>query len=219
MMLNSDAMKPSKTITKRQATHRAPYVKPLIKPARASTTVLGSRIRERRKELGLGLQALADQTGLTASFLSLVERNLTSPSLDSLIKIAEALDVPFFHLTRNQARAANSNPVVRHDARVRLSFPQGDLTSELLVPNLRGRLEVFISRGKPNTGNIARVPAHDSEEVIYLMTGTLRVRLLATDYMLNAGDSIYFQLSTLREICVEGKREATWLTAITPPVL
>ena len=90
MMLNSDAMKPSKTITKRQATHRAPYVKPLIKPARASTTVLGSRIRERRKELGLGLQALADQTGLTASFLSLVERNLTSPSLDSLIKIAEA---------------------------------------------------------------------------------------------------------------------------------
>lgn len=180
---------------------------------------MGSRIRERRKELGMGLQALADQTRLTASFISLVERNLTSPSLDSLIKIAEALDVPFFHLTRDRSRAISTNPVVRRDARVRLSFPQGQLTSELLVPNLRGRLEVFISRGKPNTGNIARVPAHDSEEVIYVMTGALRVRLNATDYTLNVGDSIYFQIGALREISVAGKREATWLTAITPPVL
>jgi transcriptional regulator with XRE-family HTH domain len=181
--------------------------------------VLGSRIRERRKELGMGLQALADQTSLTASFISLVERNRTSPSLESLIKIAEALDVPFFHLTRDHSRAARTNPVVRRDARVRLSFPNGNLTSELLVPNLRGRLEVFISRGKPNTGNIARVPAHDSEEVIYVITGALCVRLNDTDYVLQAGDSIYFQVGTLREIRVEGRREATWLTAITPPVL
>jgi transcriptional regulator with XRE-family HTH domain len=191
--------------------------KPVATPS--ASTVLGSRIRERRKELGLGLQALADQTGFTASFISLVERNRTSPSLESLVKIAEALDVPFFHLTRDHTRAARTNPVVRRDARVRLSFPHGNLTSELLVPNLRGRLEVFISRGKPNTGNIARVPALDSEEVIYVMTGSLRVKLNETDYTLNAGDSIYFQVGTLHEICVEGRREATWLTAITPPVL
>jgi transcriptional regulator with XRE-family HTH domain len=207
-------MKPKKPTPKPIAAHRA---KPVA--AASATTVLGSRIRERRKELGLGLQALADQTDLTPSFISLVERNRTSPSLDSLIKIAEALDVPFFHLTRSHSRAASTSPVVRHDARVRLSFPHGNLTSELLVPNLRGRLEVFISRGKPNTGNIARVPAHDSEEMIYVMTGALRVRLHETDYALHAGDSIYFQVGTLREICVEGRREATWLTAITPPVL
>ncbi len=179
------------------------------------TNVFGARIRERRKELGLGLQDLAERTNLTASFLSLVERNLTSPSLDSLIKIAGALDVPFFYFTRTN----NHNPVVRRAERTLITFPKENLTSELLVPNLRGRLEVFLSHGKPNTGNIARIPAHDSEEVIYVMKGSLRVRLHDVDYDIGEGDSIYFHLSALREIHVQGKREAQWLTAITPPVL
>ncbi|MCS6848872.1 MAG: XRE family transcriptional regulator [Anaerolineae bacterium] len=185
------------------------------KATRAPTGVMGARIRQRRKELGLGLQQLAERTGLTASFLSLVERNLTGPSLDSLRRIAEALDVPLFYF----AWANSHNPVVRRNQRVLLTFPKEKLTSELLVPNLRGRLEVFISRGKPGTGNIARIPAQDSEEVIYVMKGTLRVQLYETEYELNAGDSIYFHTSALREIHVQGKREAMWLTAITPPVL
>lgn len=176
---------------------------------------MGARIRQRRKELGLGLQQLAGRTGLTASFLSLVERDRTGPSLDSLRRIAEALDVPLFYFTWTNSH----NPVVRRRERVLLTFPQENLTSELLVPNLRGRLEVFVSRGKPDTGNIARIPTHDSEEVIYVLEGVLRVRLLETDYDLDAGDSIYFHVSALREIHVQGKREAVWLTAITPPVL
>lgn len=198
--------------TKTSTTNKA--VKPEAS-RNGDASIIGARIRERRKELGMGLQELAERTNLTASFLSLVERNLTSPSLDSLVKIAGALDVPFFYFTRS----TNHNPVVRRDERTLITFPKEDLTSELLVPNLRGRLEVFISRGKPNTGNIARIPAHDSEEVIYMLKGSLRVRLHETDYEINEGDSIYFHLSALREIHVQGKREAMWLTAITPPVL
>ena len=91
--------------------------------------------------------------------------------------------------------------------------------SELLVPSLRGRLEVVISRGKPDTGNIARVPAHDSEECIYVVEGMLKVMLQDGEYVLHAGDSIGFHLSMLREIHVAGRREAEWITVITPPVL
>jgi transcriptional regulator with XRE-family HTH domain len=181
----------------------------------ASANVIGARIRERRKELGMGLRELAAQTDLTASFLSLVERNRTSPSLDSLIKIAGALDVPFFYFTRTNGQ----NPVVRRKERTLIKFPQEDLTSELLVPNLRGRLEVFISRGKPGTGNIARVPPHDAEECVYVLEGSVRVRLHESDHTLQAGDSIYFHLSALREFHVLGRKQAVWLTAITPPVL
>jgi transcriptional regulator with XRE-family HTH domain len=188
------------------------------KPAPAApegANVHGARIRERRKELGMGLRELADATGLTPSFISLVERNRASASLDSLMKIAGALDVPFFHFTRT----GSTNPVVRKDKRVQITFPEAGLVSELLVPNLRGRLEVAISRGRPNTGNIARVPAHDSEECIYVIEGALRVTLQDGEHELHAGDSIGFHLSTLREIHVVGRRDAVWITAITPPVL
>lgn len=191
--------------------------------ASGTSNVLGIRIRNRRKELGLGLQDIASRTGLTASFISLVEREKTSPSLDSLIKIADALDVPFFHLTRTGRQLNSTNPVVRQAERVRLSFPQAGLTSELLVPNLSGKLEVVVSTGLPHTGNIARVAAHDAEEVIHVLEGALKVELQmesdAAPIILQAGDSIYFHLSTLQAIYVEGRRKAVWMTIITPPVL
>jgi transcriptional regulator with XRE-family HTH domain len=176
---------------------------------------VGERIRARRKELGMSLDELAAQTDLTASFLSLIERNLNNPSLDSLYRIAEALDVPPFYFSQ---QVHTQNPVVRHDERVKITFPPGDVTSELLVPNLRNRLEVFISRVQPSAGNVARTPKTDSEECLYLMEGRLRVVLEDQEYELEAGDSIYIRGFALREISATGDGEAVFLSAITPPI-
>jgi transcriptional regulator with XRE-family HTH domain len=176
---------------------------------------VGERIRARRKELALSLDELAERTNLTASFLSLLERNINNPSLDSLYRIAEALDVPPFYFSQG---VQSQNPVVRHDERIKITFPPGDVTSELLVPNLRNRLEVFISRVQPAAGNVARTPKTDSEECLYLMEGRLRVVLGEQTYDLDAGDSIYIRGFALREIRALGDTEAVFLSAITPPI-
>jgi transcriptional regulator with XRE-family HTH domain len=177
---------------------------------------IGNRVRARRKELSLSLEELARRTDLTASFLSLIERDLNNPSLDSLRRIAEALEVPLFYFSESNG---HSNPVVRREERVRITFPPGNLTTELLVPNLRNRLEVFIACAASSAGNIARTPKHDSEECIYLMEGSLRVLLGDGEYRLNRGDSIYFHGSSLREINALGKKDAVFISIITPPVL
>ena len=52
---------------------------------------IGPRIKNLRNSHGINLKALAEKTGLTTSFLSQLERNLTSPSINSLEKIAHAL--------------------------------------------------------------------------------------------------------------------------------
>lgn len=183
--------------------------------AAAPGAPLGERIRARRKELGLSLDELAAQTDLTASFLSLIERNLNNPSLDSLYRIAEALAVPPFYFSQ---APHSHNPVVRRDERVKIIFPPGDVTSELLVPNLRNRLEVFISRVQPAAGNVARTPKTDSEECLYLIEGRLLVVLDDEAYELDAGDSIYIRGFALREIRALGGTEAVFLSAITPPI-
>jgi len=178
--------------------------------------LIGKRLRKRRQELELTLDGLAEKTGLTASFLSLLERDINNPSLDSLRKIAEALEVPLFYFSEINGQ---TNPVVRRDERIRITFPPGDITTELLVPNLRNRLEIFIAHIHASAGNFVRTPKHDSEECIYLMSGTLRVVLNETEYLLNEGDSIYFHGSTLREINAIGKKEAVFISVITPPIL
>jgi len=203
------AVKSSKRIAAQKAATQAPASAP------QPPGVAGARIRERRQGLHLSLQELAALTGLTASFLSLIERDINSPSLESLRRIAEALEVPFFYFTQSNSE----NPVVRRNERLKITFPPGDITVELLVPNLHHRLEVFISRPHPSAGNIARTPMHDSEECIYLMQGRLHVRLNGTDYILKPGDTIYFHGSTVQEICALGKREAAFISIVTPPVL
>lgn len=176
----------------------------------------GARMRARRKELGLSLDEVAARAGLTASFLSLIERDISNPSLDSLYRIAEALDVPPFYFSVDVHRA--QNPVVRRGERVTITFPPGNVTSELLVPNLRNKLEVFISRVHPSAGNVARTPKTDSEECLYVMAGSLRVILYEQEHILHAGDSIYIHGFALRGICAIGDEEAVFLSAITPPI-
>ncbi len=184
-----------------------------------NATILGERLRARRKELGLSLDDLAECSGLTASFLSLVERNMSNPSLDSLYRIAAALDVPPFYFSQRSISQQNGqSPVVRASERVKITFPPGDVTSELLVPNLRNKLEVFISRVHPSAGNVARPPKNASEECLYVMEGSLRVVLHDQEYILEAGDSIYIHGFALREISAFGDGEAVFLSAITPPI-
>lgn len=183
------------------------------------TRSFGDQIRARRKDLGLSLEELAQRTGLTASFLSLVERDMSNPSLESLRHIAEALGVPPFYFSQEDGgAAAMQNPVVRASERIKITFPPGDVTSELLVPNLRNKLEVFISHVKPSAGNIARPPQMDTEECLLVLQGALRVVLNEHVYELSAGDSIYIQGFALREICAIGAEEAVFLSAITPPI-
>lgn len=186
----------------------------------ASARSFGEQIRARRKELGLSLEELAQRTGLTASFLSLVERDMSNPSLESLRHIAEALGVPPFYFSQvdDAGLMTMQNPVVRATERIKISFPPGDVTSELLVPNLRNKLEVFISHVHPAAGNVARAPKTASEECLYVMEGRLRVVLHDQEYILEAGDSIYIHGFALREISAAGETEAIFLSAITPPI-
>jgi quercetin dioxygenase-like cupin family protein len=108
------------------------------------------------------------------------------------------------------------NPVVRASQRVQITYPPGDVTSELLVPNLRNKLQVIVSQIQPSAGNIARPPQIETEECLLVLAGTLRVVLGDQEYELKAGDSIYIRGQELREIRALGQ-EAIFLSAVTPP--
>lgn len=89
--------------------------RPSSGPARPSRTVLdddalalGTRIRERRRALGLSLVRLAAMTDLSHPFLSQVERGHARPSVTSLQRIAAALgvDAGWLFATEGERRQA-----------------------------------------------------------------------------------------------------------------
>src|SRR6202165_4437858 len=124
-----------------------------------------------RETRGQSLKPLAQGTGLTQSFLSQVERDLTSPSVASLRKIAEALGTSvatFFAGGSPNAR------LVRKDARAVLVHPKRGWRDSLLTPSLNGKLQVIWTVIEPGGGSGDEPYSHDSdEECVVVIRGKL----------------------------------------------
>lgn len=176
---------------------------------------IGQKIRKRRIDFGLSLRDLASQTNLTASFISQVERGITNPSLNSLRRIAESLEVPLlFFLTDSSKKS----PVVRRNSRPRMEFESLAVTYEMLTPDLSHKMEAIIGTLECGTGNVVRPLKVPTEEIILVLSGSLKVGLQEETYILNEGDSIYFEGYQLKELSCESDQKAVWVSVITPPV-
>ncbi len=61
---------------------------------------LGKNIKKRRKELGLTQQELADKLNISLNFMGKIEVAFSKPSLDTLIEIADKLEIPVSELVK-----------------------------------------------------------------------------------------------------------------------
>ena len=84
-------------------------------PSNFSEQELGTKIRERRRELGLTMQFVADQAGLSIGFISQVETGHSSPSLSSLAAISKVLQMPVAHFLEQPPEG--DQPVTRRATR------------------------------------------------------------------------------------------------------
>jgi len=176
---------------------------------------LGQQIKERRRELKMSLRDLGEQVDLSSSFLSQIERDAVSPSLESLRKISKALDVPLFHFLLEEGA---KNIVVRANNRVKLTLPKSNLTYELLTPDLNHQMELFIGVFEPGDSINTVPPRQYAEECIYILQGQLEIQIDADVYMLGPGDSIYFESLRLRRMTTIGDQTLRFITVITPAV-
>jgi hypothetical protein len=181
---------------------------------------------------------LARRTGLSASFISQVEHNKTKVSLDSLRQIAEHLETSIHYFFSDplpeisyktavtpceddieQTNVMEYSPVVRAGCRPRLYLPDSGVNYELLVKDLTRKMEPIFGRLSPGTGNVARRLRKPTEEFIFVLVGKLLIGLGEEEYILNAGDSIYFEGYDLQNLaCASEVEDVIWISVITPPV-
>jgi transcriptional regulator with XRE-family HTH domain len=176
--------------------------------------LLGAKIREKRLEIGMSLKELAEKTDLTPGFISQVERELTEPSITSLRRIANVLGVAVFYFLMDEAHA---NPVVRKNERQPLKFPKSHLTYELLSPDLNRQMEMFIARLEPGSATCDEPLSHPGEEVIYVLEGTMWIKVGDKEYTLEQGDTVYYYSNNPHKVINPGKTELVFISTITPP--
>ena len=62
---------------------------------------------EERKKQGLSMERLAEQAGLSTSMISLMERDLRNPTLDTLLRITDVLDMDLGTVIQAAAKSPN----------------------------------------------------------------------------------------------------------------
>ena len=177
------------------------------------TDNLGVRMRARRKALGLSLRALAARTGVSASFLSQVERGLVSPSIQTLIAVSRALEVPIYHFLLE-----SPDPVVKRGRRRRLFMPDTSVDYELLCPDVHRSMEVSLGQLQANAVSSDEPLAHATEEFMLVLEGAMEIEIGPRRYVLEAGDSIYYHGLAPHRFFSVGAQDLIFISAVSPPV-
>jgi transcriptional regulator with XRE-family HTH domain len=181
----------------------------------ATELQLGPRIRALRQARRLTLRDVAARSGVTESFLSQVERDVASPSIATVGRIARALDLSIAQLF---AAEQVSSRVVRREARRKVAYPGLRSVDEFLTSNLAGRLQVILSTIEPGGGIGEEAYTHDSdEEVVVVLAGILDLWVGDEHYVLREGDAITFPSRLPHWNMNRGDLPATVLFCLTPP--
>ncbi|WP_299027327.1 helix-turn-helix domain-containing protein [uncultured Sulfitobacter sp.] len=154
-----------------------------------SSQTLGVDLRALRRARGLTLAQTAQALGRSVGWLSQVERDKSDPSITDLRQIAAYFEVPVSILFRHEAAPAHeAGFIVRSGARRPMGSSVAGLLEELLSPDLTDDFEMVHSTFQPHSC-IKEAVQRPTQEVGYVISGTLEVEIGGTAFSLNAGDS------------------------------
>jgi len=183
----------------------------------SGTRRLGREIRGLRKARGYTLAVLAERSKLSVGYLSLLERNLATPSINSLHAVSRALGVTVsWFFDAGEAPDEEHEFVVRGNRRRRLDYAPG-IVDELLSPTLSGALELLRSRFPPGSSSGEAPYTHNGEEAGFVIRGKLELWIDGKSFVLEAGDSFGFPSSLPHRYRNPGDEEAEVIWAMTPP--
>lgn len=183
----------------------------------APPRMIGQDIRGLRKARVMTLVALAQASGLSVGYLSLLERDLATPSIKALHAISRALGVTVsWFFEAGEIPEEERGLVVRRNRRRRLDYSAG-IVDELLSPTLTGALELLASRFPPGASSGDEPYTHAGEEGGVVLRGRLDLWVDGRVLRLEAGDSFGFASTLPHRYHNPGTEEAEVIWAITPP--
>ena len=159
------------------------------KPA-LNMAAIGHRIRTLRQKRELSLEALAERSGVSISMLSTVERGQKVPSILVMSQIATALDTSIGRLLDEET---SPRVIVMRAPDQRVIKDATGIERRSLSPVFHG-IEFELMRMTLAPGvDAGTFPPHraGSREYLAVERGTLTLTLAGTEYVLQAGDSIY----------------------------
>ena len=163
--------------------------------------IIGAKIKSIRESKQLSTQEVSERSGLSIEQIERIEGNIDFPSLAPLIKIARVLGVRLGTFLDDQSELGpvicrkkdsndtNSIGFSNNDSKARKHMEYHSLSQDK-----SGRhMEPFLIDVAPSEEGVDFVlSTHEGEEFIYVLEGILEINYGKNTYILEEGDSIYY---------------------------
>ena len=150
---------------------------------------VGALIRARRRQQQMTLEALGKSAEVSIGYLSQVERDHSTPSLGTLASIARALGVGIDYFV---SAPKPETALTRAAERNGFSVDGSSIIYERLGTDFPGNmLSSFVMTVPP--GYRSETVAHEGEELLYVLDGSITQRLDGEEMPMSAGDSLHFR--------------------------
>lgn len=168
---------------------------------------IGSKIRDIRKRKKITIAQMSDKVGLSKGFISNIENNNTSPSLNTLQTIATYLDVPLPYLLLEKKQHMK---VVRKAERAYTTF--NDIKIEHLTATQSGLRLMHVQL--PPGASTGEAIAHEGEESHLVIKGTVHAEQGEDKVIAKEGDSFSWNASVPHYVKNISEEEAIILIAV-----
>jgi len=178
---------------------------------------IGLRVKEARRSRGFSMFDVYLRTDIPVDILAQIEEGEIVPPLGSVIKLAKALDVKVGYFVSGEegtdytiVRRDDRKPTSRYDPKKERQY--GYEYESLAPRNMDRHMEPFLVTLKPSETQEER-STHDGQEFIFVLSGSMEVRLGEKIHTLEAGDSIYYNAMVPHLVKCHG-RESTKILAV-----
>lgn len=149
---------------------------------------IGSRLRVARQRQRLTIDQVAEMAGLTKGFLSRVERDLTSPSVATLLTLCEVLSLEVGELF-----TVPETKLVTLAQAPRISLGGQGIVEQLITPRTERRVQVIRAEIAPRGAGESELYSVDCQvEVLHVISGRFTLILPEERMELAAGDTVSF---------------------------
>ena len=169
------------------------------------------RVKELREILEVPVSTIAKRLAVDEDTYCKYESGELDIPISALYEIASVLQVDFTVLLTGESPRMNTQCVVRSGKGVSVDRFKGYSYSSLAFNFIGRAMEPMLVTLSPE--KTAPLVTHDGQEFNYVLSGKVKVTVGAREYILSAGDSIYFDPRLPHgQAAVEG--QATFLTVI-----
>lgn len=175
---------------------------------------IGNKIKELRTAKDLTQEELADRAELSKGFISQLERDLTSPSIATLVDLLQVLGTTINEFFREEPE----EQIVFHDEDYFEKIdPELKNKTEWIIPNAqKNMMEPIRLTLEPGGSTYLDVP-HEGEEFGYILKGSIKIHVGKKVFTARKGEAFYFTAHSEHYIEASKTTGAALIWVSTPP--